>query len=64
MVEIDKGIFRPEALAKFFTSDDFARGFQENGQKQKRLFLEPDSAALSSQLASPQIYLEICETYQ
>jgi hypothetical protein len=25
MVEIDKGIFRPEALAKFFTSDDFTR---------------------------------------
>jgi len=24
MVEIDEGIFGPEAFAKFFTSDDFA----------------------------------------
>jgi len=64
MVEIDEGILRPEALAKFFTSDDVTRGLQQDGQKQKRLFLQPDSTAFSSQLASSQIYLEICETYQ
>jgi hypothetical protein len=33
MVEIDKRIFRPEALAKFFTGDDFPRAFQEHCQK-------------------------------
>ena len=40
MIEIDKGICRPEFPAQLLSSDHLPRPFKEGGQHLKRLFLE------------------------
>ena len=40
MVEIDKGISRPEPVAKFFTRDHFAGALQKQGKYFEWLLLK------------------------
>jgi hypothetical protein len=54
MIEVDKGIRRPELAAQFFSGDDFSRSFQQRRQHLKGLFLKLYLLPLLPQLPGAQ----------
>jgi hypothetical protein len=62
VVEIDKGVGRPEPLAEFLPGHQFARLFEEQGQNLKGLVLQFDSETVLSEFAGAQVQFEAGET--
>jgi len=56
VVEVDGGVFAPEAELEFFAGDDFAGAFEEGGQDFEGLALDLNSLADFPELAA----LEVC----
>jgi len=50
MLEIDKGVARPEPAMQLLPTDQVSRLFQQNGQDLKRLALQPDFRAVAVKL--------------
>jgi len=61
VVEIDKGIAGPKAIAQFFARDNFARLLKKHDQNLKRLLWKFDSETMLAELASLQIHFENTE---
>jgi hypothetical protein len=62
MVEIHKGIGRPEFLPELFSGNHFSGSLEQSGKHSKRLVLEPKSAALLSKFARFEIGFKDAET--
>jgi hypothetical protein len=55
MLEVNKGIFRPQDAPHLLTRNDSTVGFQKQAQQLKWLFLNTDGDAGSSQVTAAQI---------
>ena len=62
VVEINKGIFRPQAFAKLFAGNHLAGLFEQDRENLERLLLQPDLPAVLVKLASAQIQGIFVET--
>jgi hypothetical protein len=62
VIEIDKGVSRPEAISQFVAGDDFAGLFQKDREDLERLFGKLKSQPVLAQFANLQIYFEDAET--
>jgi hypothetical protein len=58
VVEIDKGVLRPEFFPKFLASYDLAGVLKQHRQELEGLFLKANSQAVPAQFASAKIQLE------
>lgn len=53
MVEVDKGISRPQPVAQFVAGNCLARLFEEHCQNLEWLFGKPDAKAMLTKFAGP-----------
>jgi hypothetical protein len=58
MLEVDKGVSRPQPVPQFAARHEFARPLQKGRQQVKRLILEVQPDAGLSQLAGADVQLE------
>jgi hypothetical protein len=61
MIEIDKGVGRPDSLLQLFPRNHRARIFQQNLQNLQGLLLKLDSDALLAWFPSAQVHFENTE---
>src|SRR5580700_4713190 len=62
MVEVSKGLVRPDATLQFFAGDDRTRLLQQGHQYLQRLILNPDARAGLPQLARACVQLKNSES--
>src|SRR5580700_5596439 len=62
VVEIDKGVLRPEFFLKFLASYDLAGALNQHRQELEGLFLKANPQAVLAQFASAKIQLENAKT--
>ena len=62
VVEIDKGVGRPDLLPQIVAGDHPSGIFKQRGQDLERLFLQPDSGAILAQFAGRQVDFEDAES--
>lgn len=58
MIELDKGILRPDLLAKLLARDQFSRMLQQHGEHLEGLFLKVNPDSVLAQFPGMQIRLE------
>jgi hypothetical protein len=63
VIKVHESVSRPKAPAQLLASDYLACGLQQYREQTKRLFLQTDPDALSSQLARAEVHLEISEAH-
>jgi len=61
VVEVNKGVGRPKAVAQFFPGDDDARAFEKYCQHSKRLILQAEATSLLAKLAGLDVGFEDSE---
>ena len=62
LVEIDVGVRAPELLPNLLPGDQLARSGDEKDEQPKRLWLQPQSSAITAELAGLFVELERAET--
>jgi hypothetical protein len=55
VIEIDKGVGRPDFFPQLVAGDDLAGILQQRREDLKGLFLEPDASAVFAQLSGSQV---------
>jgi hypothetical protein len=58
VIEVDKRVSRPKAVAQFLASDDFAGFFEKQSQNLKGLVLQLDLQAMLAELPGAQVEFE------
>ena len=62
MLKIDKRVAKPQSLDQFVSGNQLTGIFEQGGQDKKRLFAQVDGLAISRQLSSAKIELELSKT--
>jgi len=62
MIEVDKGVCRPEFIAQFLSCNQLSRTLKQSGQHLKRLFLELYFLSPVAEFPGLKINLKVAET--